>query len=131
MTTLQRLRISPKLAFLGQLILYPKEKKILLLNIPTDAYYASKSKPIKELEINAADKFHKLTGLRNIYYIHVQASQALRLFNSLGGLKFFNMHSFSLKNSQYQYPPGEHYYSGEQILEYILLSEMSQPKQKL
>ena len=111
------------LALLGQLVLYPNVKKMVFINLPLDAYYNNNhdSVPIAELDMKQADQFYRISESRNIYYIHIHASKLIRFFNILGGLHLFNREDIILKNSLYQHPHGAHYYSGEQILEYILL----------
>ena len=118
------------LAFLGQFLLYPQKKKMIFVGLPLDAYYNinKKSTIIKKIPVQDADQIHKITGNRSHYYIHIQASNLIRFFNIIGGLQVFNKENILLKNSLYQHPHGRHYYSGEQILEYILLNKLNDSK---
>ena len=105
------------LTFLGQLIVFPKHKHIVLYCVNTDAHY--RKELIREMSPREADFFGNYSEIFSSNYIHITHSSGARLFDLLGGVTFFSEENLLLKKAVYQYPHGMHYYPGEHIFEYI------------
>ncbi len=109
---------NDSLEFLAQFIVYPKYKHIILYALNTEANLNDKL--IQKLSPVDADNFEAYTQIENTHYIHLRRSQASRLLDLYQGMNFYLEDNVFLKNSQYQYPKGSHYFSGEQLFEYFI-----------
>ena len=105
------------LEFLAQIIIFPKQKGLLLYCVNTDAHYNGDL--IRKMSPRSADHFGDYTELYSKDYIHIKRSQGERLLDILGGITFFVGETLFLKGTEYQYPNGVRYYPGEQIFEYM------------
>ena len=106
-----------RLEFLAQMIVFPKEKGIILYCANSNAYH--KGKLIRKMNPRSADNFGDYTSLYSSEYIHIKASDGERLLDVLGGITFFVEETLFLKGAKYQYPSGVRYYPGEQVFEYM------------
>ncbi len=106
------------LSFLSQVIIFPKQKRIMLYCVSTKAHYDGDL--LSAMEPSSAIKFKKYTGLSNRKYIHVKASSGARLLDLFGGVTVFFEKPVFFEDSEYQYPISTHQLPGGQVFEYIL-----------
>ncbi len=115
------------LEFLIQAIVFPEYKRVLLYFLNTDSYYGDDL--IRKLSPSSADLFHNYTAISSNDYIHIRCKDAKRLIDLLEGVVLFTEKDVFLEKAKYQYPQGIHHYSGEQVLEYILLKRQPEKRQ--
>lgn len=103
---------------LSQMVVFPEEGHVLFYFINADAAYDEKSKPINESSLSSADRFAAFTGIANRYSIRVKRSRAVRILDILEGMGFFIEEQPDFVDAKFQYPVGQQFFSGEQIVEY-------------
>ena len=123
--------LRKKREFWGQFVFYPQHDQILMINLHPAAKISAESKaPISLTPSSELSQLKKIINFPHEYSIHIRVKNLVRLFNVLGGLYFFNYETLTFKNSLYQYPAGLHYYTGEQILEYITAKSTQEKYEK-
>ncbi len=119
---------NDELIFIGQIIIFPKYKRIVLYSVNSDAYHNAEI--IREKGLGSADMLESFSEFTNNNYIHIKSSQGSRLLDLMDGITFFSEKATIIGNAEYQYPRGMRYYPGEHIFEYLVKKENPMKKSK-
>lgn len=103
---------------LARLSIYPEQNRLLLYFVNTDAYYEGIDFPIRRMNPESADRFNSLLGVSTDYHIHVKRAELARLIDLAEGIHYFNENPTVLEKSDFQYPQGIQFFSGEQATEF-------------
>jgi len=104
----------------AQIVVFPAYKRVLLYCLNTDSFYEDEDEPMSKLSPGSADRFSRLTGVRNEYTIKITRSQAIRFLNVLEGINTYLEEPIVFQDGRFQYPQGYQFFPGEQIIEYAL-----------
>ncbi|MCB1172941.1 MAG: LCP family protein [Leptospiraceae bacterium] len=114
-------------AALGQLLVFPEQKRLLLYSANTDARYEADASPLAEQSPFSADQFKEYTDLRNSYYITLTTQSLQRIIDLAGGTTIFLEDNLIFDQQDYSYPHGVLLMSGEQVVEFMLARHTEQP----
>ena len=112
-----------RLELIGQAVLLPREKAMVVYSVNTDAYYriesGEKNSPVFSMKPGKADRFEEFTGVPSRYHLDFDAEELSRLVDISGGFEVYLEHDLVLDQALFQYPRGVLYMPGKQLVEYL------------